>query len=467
MSKLILSLVFFLGPFQALKLLRSSSSDVKSHLLTVAEFNQLYNNSTSRKFSFLQDNDQSTVFSRLHAKQSVLLSVLHATQYYGEISVGAQKFKVIFDSGSGHLLVPGKKCASADSPFGISAACVDKGRNIYDPSLSQHGPGENGRGVSIGWADEPLKAVADDTMDRDMPTISFASGDVIGEYWRDRVCLTNEFCGDADFIAMVEESDNPFRGATFDGVLGLGQDLSDAREFAVLETLFDQQNRQSTVTSLLSRSKPKVPSPNAVFSYYLDKYSGEINFGKKAVESRIINPSTRFTAPISVPGYWQFEIEDISIGGKPSGICKALNQKLKKNSSITTCQAVVDTGSSLIMTPEFVLEQISKKLGIQDDCKGKNNLKSLGFLLKQNSENKIADLHLSSEEYLDEDKKDCYISMMSIGDTGRGPLIVLGYPFLRKYYTMFDFHKNALEFVPSKFVRGGGEGIGLKGIRPI
>merc|ERR1712194_924474 len=64
----------------------------------------------------------------------------------------------------------------------------------------------------------------------------------------------------------------------------------------------------------------------------------------------------------------------------------------------------------------------------------------------------VDDLSLTSEDYLDRDEKNCYITMMSVGDTGRGPLIVLGYPFLRKYYTMFDFFKNRLEFVPSEGV---------------
>ena len=59
-------------------------------------------------------------------------------------------------------------------------------------------------------------------------------------------------------------------------------------------------------------------------------------------------------------------------------------------------------------------------------------------------------LELEADEYLDRDAKDCYMAMMSVGDTGRGPLIVLGYPFLRSYMTLFDFEKRQLQFVNSK-----------------
>jgi hypothetical protein len=27
-------------------------------------------------------------------------------------------------------------------------------------------------------------------------------------------------------------------------------------------------------------------------------------------------------APVSRKGYWQFDIEDITVGGKPTGLCK-------------------------------------------------------------------------------------------------------------------------------------------------
>ena len=90
--------------------------------------------------------------------------------------------------------------------------------------------------------------------------------------------------------------------------------------------------------------------------------------------------------------------------------------------------------------------------------KQKANIPSIGFLVKnhdgsskdEKSSLKEVNLELTADEYLDRDAKDCYMAMMSVGDTGRGPLIVLGYPFLRSYYTVFDFEKRRLQFVNSK-----------------
>merc|ERR1719507_868867 len=136
---------------------------------------------------------------------------LHALQYYGVVSIGTppQKFKVIFDTGSGHLLVPSATC---DSP-----ACA-KHPSFYENRSSTS--------IPIAWADDPLKRAESDS-DRDTQVMSFAMGDCVGQYVRDRVCLGNA-CADADFVGMTEESDNPFKDAEWDGVLGLGQSLSNA-----------------------------------------------------------------------------------------------------------------------------------------------------------------------------------------------------------------------------------------------
>merc|ERR1719163_2327784 len=92
--------------------------------------------------------------------------------------------------------------------------------------------------IPIGWADEPLKR-ADDETDRDTKVINFASGDAVGQFTRDRVCLGGSklFCADGDFIEMTEESDEPFKDAEWDGVLGLGQSVSDAPEFNIFSVL--------------------------------------------------------------------------------------------------------------------------------------------------------------------------------------------------------------------------------------
>jgi len=43
---------------------------------------------------------------------------------------------------------------------------------------------------------------------------------------------------------------------------------------------------------------------------------------------------------------------------------------------------------------------------------------------------------------------------MEVPDTGKGPLIVLGYPFLRKFYTVFDYKNVRLGFAIARQENG-------------
>ncbi|CAD7972323.1 unnamed protein product [Amoebophrya sp. A25] len=378
--------------------------------------------------------------SLLQESAALRTQIMHATQYYGDITVGGQKFGVIFDSGSGHLLIPGPKC---ESP-----ACKQKGRHVYNSKQS-------GKGMAIGWTDDPVTPVDEDSEDRDVTSISFAAGEVVGNYYRDEVCLGTGFCGMADFIAMQEESDNPFRDSTWDGVLGLGQDLTDNPEFAVLQALF----RTNANGNANDNGKAAPYTTSSVFSYFLHDFGGEMNFGPQAVESRIRPGAQVFTVPVSVDGYWQFAVDDITIGGKKTGLCKAYKGG--------KCQAVVDTGSSLLMAPANLLGEISEKLNIDDKCH-KKHIDSIGFLVQDHN------LELVPEEFLDRDEKkdECLIAMMPIGDTGRGPIFVLGYPFLRNFMTTFDFDHKQLKFVAKadvladKTETADSGGLHLTGARP-
>merc|ERR1719160_2326041 len=122
----------------------------------------------------------------------------HATQYYGTISVGkpGQSFKVVFDSGSGDLIVPSGKC---DDP-----ACESHARFLSENSTSA---------VQIGWADDPKKPV-DDGDDRDTKSLVLAGTDVSGEYVRDAICVGSDpkakQCATTDFVTLTEESGDAF-----------------------------------------------------------------------------------------------------------------------------------------------------------------------------------------------------------------------------------------------------------------
>jgi hypothetical protein len=328
-------------------------------------------------------------------------------QYYGEVYVGtpAQKFLVIFDTGSGQLLVPSAKCDSA--------ACGQHRRYSAENSST---------GIPIGWADEPFTRASGDT-DRDTKVINFAAGDAVGQYVRDRVCLGGEkmFCADADFVEMTEESDDPFRDAEWDGVLGLGQDISDAPEFDVFGVLA----RNST---------PRMHRP--IFAVYLGRGlqdESEITFGDIRPE-RAASPFTWLN--VSEEGYWQFQFTDFLVDGKPTGLCNKYGQR--------GCQGVLDTGSSLVMGPKADLDQLLVLLrfgnSTQMNCSANATFPTLGFKVGESSFIMEPDDYMDREHdaTLPQGTDNCWAHLMPVGDTGRGPIVVLGMPFMRAFYTAYD-----------------------------
>jgi len=342
---------------------------------------------------------------------------IHALQYYGKVMVGTppQTFTVIFDTGSGHLMVPSVRCDSA--------AC-EKHKRFH--------ANESSTAVPIGWADDPLTPAKDDT-DRDTMVVNFAMGDAIGQYVRDRVCLGGEksFCATADFVEMTEESNNPFKDAEWDGIVGLGQSVSDAPEFNIFGVL-------------AANSTPSMKMP--VFAVYLGQDiqdEAEITFGGVRQE-RMAGPMT--WVPVYTEGYWQFQFTDFLIDGKPMNMCKKYGDR--------QCQAVLDTGSSLMMGPQDDLGVILKALGFARDtqmnCTAGQKFPKLGFMIANKT------FEMEPDEYMDRSAdghkagtETCWAHMMPVGDTGRGPIVVLGMPFMRAFYTAYDVKQKRIGIAPA------------------
>jgi len=360
--------------------------------------------------------EKQAALQRMRARSQVL----HSLQYYGEVSVGnpPQAFTVIFDTGSGHLLVPSATC---DSP-----AC-EKHRRYY--------AGNSSGSIPIGWESDPLTR-ADDPNDRDTKVINFAAGNAVGQFTRDKVCLggaSAPFCAVADFIEMSEESDDPFKDADWDGVLGLGQGVSDADEFNIFGVLAKD-------------SAPKMRKP--IFAVYLGRAiedEAEITFGDWR-EERMQAPFTWVN--VSVEGYWQFEFSDFLIDGKPVEMCK--------NYEGGRCQAVLDTGSSLMMGPQDVTDKLLTLLhfnnGTNANCTETSAFPRFGFSIAGRAFEMEKDDYMdrSPDPTLPKGVENCWAHLMPIGDTGRGPVFVLGMPFLRTFYTAYDVSLKRIGIAPAR-----------------
>jgi len=319
-----------------------------------------------------------------------------ATQYYGAVNIGtpAQEFRVLFDTGSGQLILPGAKCDDA--------ACTSHRRFTPENSSSV---------VQIGWADDPTKPMSGD--DRDTKSLSMIGADVSGEFVRDKVCI-GAVCGVSDFVSLLEESDEPFSALAFDGVLGLAPTSPDAKEFNVLQ-------------SLMATRK----AGHAVFGLYLGATSsevaagGELTFGGFRKERMA---EELFWAPLFAAGSWSVAIDDITVDGVPAHLCAKGG-----------CEAAIDTGSSLVLAPGNILGKLMTRLDPGDDCS--KTPPKIGFVVK----GKVLELH--PEDYLEHTSKtECEFLLGTAPSTGKGPSLILGMPFLRRFYTVFDQGQSRIGF---------------------
>jgi len=250
------------------------------------------------------------------------------------------------------------------------------------------------------------------------------STDVSGEFVRDKICLgtkDNPLCGVADFVALLEEADAPFADLAFDGVMGLSPTSPDAKEFNVLQ-------------SLLAKRKPG----HAMFGLYLAATSSTVPAGGELIMGGFRKERMAeelFWAPVSAEGSWQVSVDDITINGEPMNLCAKGG-----------CEAGVDTGSSLVLLPGNILGSIMSKLDLGDDCSkvDKTRPPKIGFMVK----GKALELHM--EDFLENTEDGCELLLASANGNGKGPNLILGYPFLRRFYTVFDHGESRIGFALAK-----------------
>jgi len=333
--------------------------------------------------------------------------LVHAIDYVGELTIGSppQRFRAIFDTGSGDLLVPSIRCTE-------SSACLNHRR--YNSSASS-------TSSQVAWASENQSAA--DVYNRDTLHFAFGSGEVWGQLAEDEVCVGgSSICGKARFVETTEESDKPFQSSRWDAVLGLALDLAAAPEFSVMAALLAQN---------------RLPKP--VFAFYLGRGlqdGAEVTFG----DYNAARAASSFVwVNVSSPGYWQISLSDLTVGGEALDLGCSCDG---------CCQAVIDSGSSVIMGPPFIINLLQQRLNVTEDCSGKS-FPTLGFNMRSR-DGEEHNLEMKDEDYMDRESADgveyCWAHLLPMEDTGRGPVLVLGMPFLRKFYTVFDVQSKVLGF---------------------
>jgi len=313
--------------------------------------------------------------------------VLHKTAYFGSVEIGSegQKFMVVFDTGSGNLMVPSSDCTSQ--------AC--RSHASYD------------QGVSKTWQrvscdGEPRRK--NDPVPNDEVTIVFGTGEIWGRCIRDDICLGG-VCHKGSFIASTYESQSPFQSFSFDGVLGLALlSMSQGKDFNMMERMGQQE--------ILRRN---------IFSVFLsdqDSELSEVSFGS-IKKDRLA--SDVFWAPVTRDsGYWEVQISDMTLNEHPQELC-------------SDCYVAVDTGTSELAGPSEIVEELARRLHVLTDCSNYHQLPRLGFVIGDHI------LNLDPSDYVERFGGICQVALMPLDvPPPKGPLFVFGIPFLQKFYTVYD-----------------------------
>mmetsp|Transcript_121502 Transcript_121502/g.326311 ORF Transcript_121502/g.326311 Transcript_121502/m.326311 type:complete len:476 (-) Transcript_121502:150-1577(-) len=322
----------------------------------------------------------------------------YASEYFGELAIGTpqQVLRVVLDTGSGNLIVPSSEC--------MSAAC--RNHTTFHANLSStYSAVASAEGPPLDRA--AAAAAAARGRSPDSVTITFGTGQVSGHFARDAVCL-GFMCADMNFISATNESDEPFKDVPFDGILGLALPrLSEEQGFSLVDALVKD--------GLLRRGLFSV--------FFADEESdeeSEVLFGDLR-EEHMAGPLS--WVPVANPGFWQVAMQDIAFNGESINICGS------------GCQAALDTGTSLLAGPARLVRLLVDRLRVAADCSNFDSLPDLGFIIGGQV------LSLKPGEYVDRSEEGCVLGLMALdipAPRGGPPLFILGDPFLRKFYTVYD-----------------------------
>ncbi|CAJ1054287.1 nothepsin [Xyrichtys novacula] len=321
-------------------------------------------------------------------------------QFYGDISLGTpeQNFSVVFDTGSSDLWVPSSYC--------VSQACALHRRfKAFESSTFHH----DGR----------------------MFGIHYGSGHLLGVMARDTLKVGALTALNQEFGESVYEPGAAFVMAKFDGVLGLGYpSLAEI----LGNPVFDNMLAQKTVEE-------------PVFSFYLSRKGGdrdpqgELLLG--GTDETLYTGSINWL-PVTAKGYWQIKMDSVAVQGM-SSFCPQ------------GCQAIVDTGTSLIAGPTNDVLSLQQLIGASPtnigefliDCARLSSLPHVTFVLGGKEYTLTAEHYVRKEMF--GDRELCFSGFQAVDIvTSDGPLWILGDVFLTEFYSIFDRGQDRVGFALAK-----------------
>ncbi|ODV85493.1 hypothetical protein CANARDRAFT_28281 [[Candida] arabinofermentans NRRL YB-2248] len=340
--------------------------------------------SETETIQLIQDDDVEITVGH----DSPLTNYMNA-QYFTEIQLGTpgQPFKVILDTGSSNLWVPGSDCSSL--------ACYLHTKYEHDDSATYKA---NGTTFAI----------------------QYGSGSLEGYVSQDTLSIGDLVIPKQDFAEATSEPGLAFAFGKFDGILGLAYDTISVNK--IVPPIYNALN-----LGLLDEPK---------FAFYLGDTNEDADNGGVATFGGV--DETKYTGkitwlPVRRKAYWEVSFDGIGLGSEFA--------------SLEGHGAAIDTGTSLIALPSQLAEILNTEIGAKKSWSGQYSIEcdtrdSLPDLtLNFDGYN----FTISPYDYTLEVSGSCISAFTPMDFPAPiGPLAIIGDAFLRKYYSVYDLGKDAV-----------------------
>ena len=343
--------------------------------------------------------EMDSVGSKAASDNSDVITSIEAIYYIGPVVIGTQTFQVIYDTGSNMLWVPSSTCGST---------CAS--RTLYTGSYTS----------------------ANQQMD-----LTYGSGSVTGTMVYASVTFADETLSSFK-IGLASNVGFPgFSSSEFDGILGLA---------------WPSLNADLNVPAIVPTMYSSNLIPNNLFTIYLnsDGTNGELNVGE--IDPSRYQGDIRYM-PLTLKLWWTVNLIDVTLN----------NAAVTSTSKYST---IIDSGTSLIIGPDDQvialmnsIQSVSGKNVYYDSssaiyavyCTDVTALPSMTFTLA-GSDNQMYQFTMPAAAYI--------VSSLSsnpaicpLGIQGSGSISslsstsinwILGDPFLRSFYTVYDYEESRI-----------------------